>query len=377
MGKDLSGKELGKGISQRKDGKYIGRFTDSTGKRNVKYFTSVVECNQWISNSKGKENQVYILHNNMTVDEWFMYWIANIKGKTVRYNTVKNYTDRYNCSIKKWIGTMPVCEVKPVHCQIVLNNMETENYAGSTMEQTRITMYNMFDSAEENEVILSNPVKRSVKCPKKTDKKNKVLTVLEQRLFLEAAKGTSNYYQYQLLLQTGLRAGELIGLKWDDIDFNKREISIRRSVGYDYTSKEYVVGEPKSASGYRVIPMTQLAYNILNEKNRQIKNNQNSGKVSEFTDYIFVNKNGVPTKNTSYDAHIRKIADKAGIEHFSMHTLRHTFATRCIEAGMKPKTLQKILGHSNINITMNLYVHVTDDEKKSEMKKLEALNINV
>ena len=94
----------------------------------------------------------------------------------------------------------------------------------------------------------------------------------------------------------------------------------------------------------------------------------------QFEDFIFVNRNGVLTKNTTYDSHIRKIAAKAGIETFSMHTFRHTFATRCIEAGMKPKTLQQILGHSNINITMNLYVHVTDDEKKREMKKFEEMN---
>lgn len=385
MGKDLEGKELGVGISQRRDGRYIVRFTNKDGKRIVKYFMEVQKCREWIDKEKlsdeinfsGKNQHAVILNSHITVDDWFDYWINNIKSGIVRYNTKRNYTDRYNYNIKNKIGGLLITSIKPMHCQKILNDMEKENYAGATMEQTRITMYNMFDSAFENEIIMSNPVKRSVKCPRKAEKRNRVLTLDEQKLFLETAKGTSNYLQYQLVLQTGIRAGELIGLKWEDIDFESREITIRRTVCYSYTNKKYIVGEPKSESGYRVIPMTQIAYNILKEKQKYYVNQKQSARYnSEFADYVFVNRNGVPTKNPTYDSHLNKIAVKAGIPTFSMHTLRHTFATRCIEAGMKPKTLQKILGHSNISITMNLYVHVTDDEKRNEMKKLEQLEMD-
>ncbi len=375
MGKNLNGRELGVGISQRKDGKYVGRFTDKRGKRIVKSFDRYIDCSKWLVDAKYDNMHSVGKNNRMTVDEWFKYWISNIKEKTVRNNTIKNYTDRYNCCIKSSIGDMYIDDVRPMHCQGVLNDMEVRNYAGSTMEQTRITMYNMFDCAEENEIILSNPVKRSVKCPRKTEKRNRVLTVEEQKLFLSTARGTSNFLQYQFLLQTGLRAGELIGLKWEDIDFENKEIHIRRSVGYNYSSGQYTIGEPKSEAGYRVITMTKIVYDILETKKREYsKKNAERNLSMQFEDFIFVNRNGVLTKNTTYDSHIRKIAAKAGIETFSMHTFRHTFATRCIEAGMKPKTLQQILGHSNINITMNLYVHVTDDEKKREMKKFEEMN---
>lgn len=91
---------------------------------------------------------------------------------------------------------------------------------------------------------------------------------------------------------------------------------------------------------------------------------------------MFLCRKGTPVKNSTYDSNLFKICDKAGIDRFSMHVLRHTFATRCIEAGMKPKTLQKLLGHSSIQITMNLYVHVTEDEKKKEIELVaEALNL--
>ena len=95
-----------------------------------------------------------------------------------------------------------------------------------------------------------------------------------------------------------------------------------------------------------------------------------------YTDTVFLCRKGTPVKNSTYDSNLFKICDKAGIDRFSMHILRHTFATRCIEAGMLPKTLQKIMGHSNIGITMNLYVHITEDEKQKEIDMVaDALNV--
>ena len=96
----------------------------------------------------------------------------------------------------------------------------------------------------------------------------------------------------------------------------------------------------------------------------------------QFKEFVFLCRKGEPTKNSTYYNALFKLCDKAGIERFSMHVLRHTYATRCIEAGMRPKILQIILGHSNVGITMNLYVHVTENEKVKEVEKIEkALKI--
>jgi site-specific recombinase XerD len=120
--------------------------------------------------------------------------------------------------------------------------------------------------------------------------------------------------------------------------------------------------------------MTQKTYDILQYK--YAERNIRKVRDEQFDDIVFLNRNGQPLKNSSYDTYIYRVADKAGIDRLSMHTLRHTFATRCIEGGMKPKTLQMILGHSNIGITMNLYVHVTEEEKGLEMARVEeTLNL--
>lgn len=93
----------------------------------------------------------------------------------------------------------------------------------------------------------------------------------------------------------------------------------------------------------------------------------------QFREFVFLSRKGEPTKNSAYDTALLKLCGKAGIERFSMHVLRHTMAVRCIEGGMRPKTLQMILGHSNIGITMNLYVHVTEDEKAKEVQNIEKM----
>ena len=129
------------------------------------------------------------------------------------------------------------------------------------------------------------------------------------------------------------------------------------------------VGEPKSSSGYRTIPLTNEAIRIL--KDQKIKNSRLKVTPIEWREYVFLCRKGTPIKNSTYDTALYKICNKAGIKPFAMHILRHTFATRCIEGGMKPKTLQKILGHSNIGITMNLYVTTTDDEKQKEIELVE------
>lgn len=374
MGKDLRGKELGVGISQRKDGLYTARFTDKSGKRRQQYFKKLQECRNWLADAQFENEHGNINASaNMTVDAWFEYWIKEIKEKTVRWSTLNAYKDRYNKNIKEVIGEMIISEVKPMHCQNVLNVMDNNGYAGTSMDRTKVTMSAMFSDACENGLISSNPITKSVKCPKKKNKNTRVLTLEEQKKFLGVAKESVNYNHFMFILQTGVRSSELRGLKWDDIDFQNRIIHIRRNVTYDSNNSRFITGELKTSSGQRDIPMTKTVYEVLMELKHQKEKRKQKVVSFEFADHVFLNCNGKLLPNSNYDRYLARLCEKAGIEKISMHTLRHTFATRCIESGMKPKTLQKILGHANISITMDLYVHVTEDEKEKEMKKFEEM----
>lgn len=366
MGKDLKGKELGKGISQESTGLYSARFVDRFGKRKHKRFKKLQECRAWIADATYVDEHSDIsMPSDMLVDQWFDYWIG-IKKKTVRSNTVRNYTERYIKNIKPVIGKMTLSDVKPLQCQKIFYDMADQGYRTSTIYQARIALYNMFEYAKENEVLCSNPCKKSVKSDMgKPSEKKVALTRDIQKTFLQYAEGQSYENQYRFILQTGLRTGELVGLKWEDVDFKSKTIQIRRSMEYRYSAKEWRIGEPKSKSGYRTIPLTEEAVAIL--KKQKEKNKRISEISTEWEEFVFLCRKGTPVKNSTYDTALFKICDKAKIPRFSMHILRHTFATRCIEAGMKPKTLQMLLGHSNIGITMNLYVHTTEEEKKKEM----------
>ena len=371
MGKDLKGKELGVGICQVKNGKYIARYTNKSGKRIKREFDKLQKCRQWIADSKFDDEHGNVINGiDPTVNAWYEYWIDNIKGDNIRYNKKRNYNIRYEKNIKPFIRDMLLKDIKPLHCQNILNQM-SDKYTNAVINHSRIVMYMMFDSAVENELIVKNPITKSIKCISgRKSKEVKSLTIEEQKQFLEGVKGTSNYNQYAFILQTGLRMGEMIGLRWTDVDFKNRILHVRRTMEYCYSTGEWRTGEPKTKNGIRDIPLTQEAIDIL--KNQKEKLKRLKVKSIEFSDSIFLCRNGTPAKSNIYDKRLYYYCDKIGVGRFSMHVLRHTFATRCIEAGMRPKTLQMILGHSDIGITMNLYVHVTDNEKLKELQNVES-----
>ena len=392
MGKNLKGKECGTGICQRKDGQYYARFVDRRGKRRDHYFSTLPEARNWLADAKYADRHANIFTpSDVTVDAWFHYWIENIVGDLAP-NTRRNYSERYKHNIQPIIGDMCLADVKPMHCKMVLNKME-ERYAGSTIRQAYITMGTMLKSALMNDLLLKHPMDgvRYTK-PVKAPDDIKFLTVKEQQKFLETAKRSHNYFQYALILETGLRTGELIGLTWDAIDWEKRTLTVDKTLEYRYKNKCWTAGPPKTQQSYRTIPLTGRAYSIL----EQIYASRNARKQSSnltqvlffidrrtgkkrslvMSDLVFINfRTGEPAKNSSYDTHLYKLCDEAGITRFCMHALRHTYATRAIESGMRPKTLQYLLGHASIKTTMDRYVHVTEESLESGVRQFEQHQI--
>lgn len=370
MGTDLKGRNIGKGITQRKDKKYYARITLKNGKIDGKLFDKLNEAKKWlIDRTYEDRHSNNVVDKEIFVNDWFDYWIENAKKNTVKVATLDNYMNKYRLYISEYIGNMIIGDVKLVHCQNIINQLHNQGKSMKTIKLVKAILYDLFKYATLNYIIPINPVSENLKLPKGNQKEPRVLTIEEQEMLLDKRSDTENGYVYSFILQTGLRFGEVMALKWEDIDYENECIVLRNNAYFDQANKEYIFYSPKSESGYRNIPLTKKALMILRKKKEAI------AKV-KCVDYryigcVFLNERGTLSLASRYNKDLKKFAKDYEIESFSLHSLRHTFATRCIEAGMKPKTLQKILGHSNISITMNLYVHVTDEERKNEMEKFE------
>ena len=179
-------------------------------------------------------------------------------------------------------------------------------------------------------------------------------------------------------------------LTWDSIDFDRHTLTVSKTLEFRHGQKEWRAGPPKTQHSYRTIPLTNRACEILREARTLWETGKKSDtldttlsymdrqtgqeKQLRLSDLVFINwRTGEPAKNSSYDTHLYKLCDEAGIKRFSMHALRHTYATRAIESGMQPKVLQKLLGHGSIKTTMDRYVHVTDETMSQAIEQFEKM----
>ena len=233
--------------------------------------------------------------------------------------------------------------------------------------------------------------------PKTKKKPIRVLSVSEQREIINHAKGRLCENLVQIALGTGMRAGELLGLTEDDIDFKKCEISVNKTLVYIKNSKTkkyfFKYQTPKTEKSIRVIPMQESGYKALKRQHILVSEMQMASSewkpLDGFEHLVFPGKTGRPLTEHSFQVGLdgiekainkerQKEAEEYNkefipIPHFYPHAFRHTFATRCFEAGIEAKVVQEYLGHSSIAITLDLYTHVTNDKARTEMDKLEVL----
>lgn len=399
MGKNLKGKELGVGFTQRQDGRYECKVT-LNGKRRTFYNKSLTDLRKVVNDARYEaEHGIAGDTNKLTLGDWFITWKKTYKKNHIRDTTLENYDMHYRLHIQDSLGRCLLKEIRPAAIQLLLNKLGEKGYSTGYINTVRVILSNMFRYAVQEGLVLRNPCD-NLKIPQKPKKNRGTLNSDEQKRFLEQAKLSSTYYPiFYTALCTGMRVNEILGLTWADIDFKQSTISVNRTLVLlrdGDKGKKFAFHEPKSISSKREICMiSELKTVILQQKYKQ-----NTYKVEHLEQWnppegmdnlVFTTKYGMPiiydNLNNSINTIVKKInesemrlaesekRESVIMEKFSMHILRHTFVTRCFENGMNPKILQEIIGHSKFSITMNIYTHPSKNIKKEAMEKISSAMI--
>jgi len=389
MGKDLKGRELGKGIVQRKDGMYHARFVNRFGVRQSIYDKDLPALKkEFIKAQYEDQMQANSFDKNLILDDWYAKWMEIYKEGDIRPSTKLIYNQIYRDHISPTLGQTTLVTITNLHIKNLMNRLKNEKGLGyEVRNKARIILQDVFNKAIMNELMLRNPA-LGIRVLRDKKESVRVLSVEDQYDFFDCCSGT--FYDNAFIVQAnlGLRPGELYGLKIEDIDLENNTVHIQRTLSYQKfegdEGKTFHFGPPKTESSDRVIPMTQACKLALQKQilQKRIVAQKSPKQVDEqFKDLLFTTKFNTPLNTAIYSAAIEKVVKEINLtripieylEVFSPHCFRHTFATRCFEAGIDFKVIQKYLGHASINMTMDLYVHVTDTLAGDELPKLDKL----
>lgn len=384
MGKDLKGKELGKGIMQRKDGSYHARYVDRFGKRKSLYSSNLKELRETLEDAMYENrNKLNVIDTSIILDEWFEKWINVYKYGIIRENTRRIYMTVYYKHISPMLGRLKISEITHLQITGVINTIKMNGYGYETQHKSKVILLDLFNKAMIDDLVVKNPAKGiRIYKPKRAIR---VLTEDEQKDFFECAAGTFYYNFFVVLICTGLRQGEIAALTWDDIDLENKQISVNKTLFYQEIEKgegkKFYLGEPKTKTSNRKIPINAQCMEALIKQKTQrdvIMSKSYAKPHEQYKNLLFTTKYGTPLNSQLCSDAIRAIVDEINLmrdeidkfETFSTHTFRHTFATRCFECNIKPKIIQKYLGHATLAMTMDLYTHVLEEHQLDEMEKL-------
>ena len=381
MGKSLKGKELGRGIRQREDGLYQARFTNRFGKRQVLYDKTYNGIQKKMREAQYADDKaVNVVETNMTLDEWYEKWMDTCK-RNCRNNTKDTYARHYK-RVKKDLGWRKLNKLNLVVLQDAINNLRTDN----ERRNSKKILVDMLEKAVAADLIIKNVAKQiTTECTKEEKKPQRVLTLEETKIFLTEAEHTWYYNLFVLALESGMRIGELSGLQWKDIDFRNKVIHVKHSMTYFSNSDGKYVFElhpAKTNKGVRDIPLSTNALKALRQQYFIKQTLLNNGKepLHGYENLVFVTKNNRPTTQflvtECIDGILRRIHKNYPnlvFERFTPHCFRHTFATRYLEAGVPLKTVSALLGHTQLQLTTDLYMHVTNDSLFKGVEQYERM----
>ena len=365
---------------KRTDG-YLKRTFTIEGKRYYVYGKTQKELlEKEVAKRIEVENGIE-LHHNPTVEGYYERWSYDRNG-TVSEATLRTQAKIFNIvkdikipSLNKKFGEMKMQSVTVDDLRIIQRELKSTRKT-QTVNDYMALIKHIFADAKRERILEYNPCKM-LKNLKRTEEKardthHRVLSIEEQDAFFGSKRCQKSYYYnvFRFAILTGMRIGEIGALKYSDIKDDI--INVERTITRTETGAYIVGDDAKTQAGRRVIPINPVLHDVISSQKEL--NKLIDGKLRSSNELLFKACERGLLMATPIDREIKRICKEAGITPFTMHALRATFATRAIESGMNPKTLQEILGHSNFNLTMSLYGHCLTDTKKLEMN---SVNIKV
>lgn len=387
--RDSKGRKLWNGESQRKDGQYEYKYMDAFGNRKTVYSWKLTASDPL---PKGKRDcislrdqqkqirrdcadKVAVDGGNMTVLELVKRYVAQKQG--VRHNTKANYKFVINIIDKEVFGTMRIDKIRLSDAKEWVIKLQKDGRGYSTIHAIRGIIRPAFQMAVDDDLIRKNPFAFQLHTVVVNDSVTReAITKQQEKAFLYFVKNDKHFSRYYdgifILFKTGLRISEFCGLTIGDIDFEQKRISDTHQLQRK-RNMEYIIEEPKTSSGIRYIPMSPE----VSECFRRVISKRMKPKVEPMIDgkcgFLFLDKNHMPMVALHWEKYFKHILEKYNslykiqLPKITPHVCRHTFCSNMAKAGMNPKTLQYIMGHSEIGVTLNTYTHMGFEDASAEM----------
>lgn len=379
-------------IYRRTDGLWTAQYTDGDGRRRYLYSRTKGGAVEALRARRGDTSDA------MCCGEWFTRWLDTYIKPSVRQRTYVAYCGEIYRYIVPALGRIPLRELDTATLQRFLNHMLSSRgdghdggYARSTVSHVRTRLISTLDMAVEQGLLTKNPA-RGLRLPPTERAEKAVFSPTQQRRFEHAVRRSldshPNNLSLLLMLKTGLRAGETLGLRLCDIDFGARLLYVRRTVGRVSIPGEgrapFAVGEPKTRLSRRTLPLpdgllTEIQ-RFIERRNALIQTHEKAWRQRPGFDPRWIDEGAlfITTRGGLVDApNLRRtlaaIERAEGLPHVGLHGLRHTFATRWVENGLDIKSLSELLGHSDAALTLNIYTHSLPEQKRACMDKLASL----
>jgi len=354
----------------------IGHDKNNNRIRKIGRFKLKRDAIKWLAEMEKEKNDGLIIKSDkITFIDFARRWLINHKKPKIAASTYREYKRKITNEFAPFFDDLELQGITPLHIETYFNSLRKRKLSENTIKKHYVQLNNIFKRAIQLRLIKYNPI-TAIEPPKPEKKEAPVLSESEYTKLLQTIKNDFNFFAFiSTILFTGLRRSEILGLEWEDVDLDNGILFIRKR--YVHAENGYIHEEKtKTESSRRKIKMPENLVIILKKyKKAQLENKLKYGQVyNDNIDFVFRKPDGNLYHPKYYNDKFNDYLNLAGLsQKYTLHSLRHTFATINMKNNIKPKVVQEMLGHSTISTTLDIYSHVDIDMQEEAMKKINNL----